>query len=62
SDFDGVPELPVGMEDVSDLGALRAALEARDLPIRPIFGGNVLRVLAAAGPGDADADRGAPEE
>jgi membrane dipeptidase len=47
SDFDGISELPVGMEDVSDLGALRAELERRGLPIRPIFGENVLRVLSA---------------
>ncbi len=47
SDFDGISELPVGMEDVGDLGALRAELERRGLPIRPIFGENVLRILAA---------------
>lgn len=47
SDFDGIPELPLGMEDVSDLPALRAALEAEGLPVRAIFGENVLRVLAA---------------
>lgn len=45
SDFDGVPELPIGMEDVSDLGALRRELERRELPVRAIFGENVLRVL-----------------
>lgn len=47
SDFDGVPELPVGMADVGDLGALRAELERRDLPVRAVFGENVLRVLEA---------------
>jgi len=47
SDFDGVPELPVGLADVSELGNLRDALEAAGLPVRPIFGENVLRVLAA---------------
>jgi len=47
SDFDGVGELPEGLDDVSDLGALRAELERRELPVRPIFGENVLRVLAA---------------
>lgn len=47
SDFDGVGELPSGMEDVSDLGALRAALEARQLPVAAVFGENVLRVLEA---------------
>lgn len=45
SDFDGVPELPIGMADVSDLSALRDELERRSLPVRAIFGGNVLRVL-----------------
>lgn len=47
SDFDGVGELPIGLEDVSRLGALRAELERRELPVRPIFGENVLRVLDA---------------
>jgi membrane dipeptidase len=50
SDFDGVAELPAGMEDVSDLGALRVALEARGLPVAAIFGENVLRVLDAQHP------------
>jgi membrane dipeptidase len=47
SDFDGGGELPVGLEDVSRLPALRAELERRGLPIAPIFGENVLRVLEA---------------
>jgi membrane dipeptidase len=47
SDFDGIPELPLGMSDAGDLGALRTELERRGLPIRPIFGENVLRILAA---------------
>lgn len=47
SDFDGVGELPIGLEDVSRLGALRAELERRELPLRPILGDNVLRVLEA---------------
>lgn len=47
SDFDGVGELPIGLDDVSFLPALRGELERRELPIRPIFGENVLRVLAA---------------
>ena len=50
SDFDGVPELPLGMTDVGDLGALREVLEDRDLPVRAIFGENVLRVLEANEP------------
>jgi len=47
SDFDGIPELPVGLEDVSRLGALRQELEGRHLDIPAIFGGNVLRVLGS---------------
>ncbi len=47
SDYDGVPELPVGMADVSDLGVLREELEKRDIPVRAVFGENVLRVLRA---------------
>lgn len=47
SDFDGVPELPLGLSDVSELGNLRTALEAADLRWAPIAGGNVLRVLDA---------------
>ena len=47
SDFDGVPELPRGLEDVSQLGNLRAALDEAGLPTRAIFGENVLRVLEA---------------
>ncbi len=47
SDFDGVGELPRGLEDVSHLGALREELARRDLPVAAIFGGNVLRVLGA---------------
>jgi membrane dipeptidase len=47
SDFDGIPELPVGLEDVSRLPALRAELERRGLDVRAAFGENVLRVLDA---------------
>jgi len=47
SDFDGVPELPTPMRDVRDLGLLRQALERRHLPMRSIWGENVLRVLEA---------------
>ena len=49
SDFDGVPELPIGMSDVSELGALREELMKRQLPVRAILGENVLRVLATVG-------------
>jgi membrane dipeptidase len=52
SDFDGVPELPLGMEDVSDLGALEAELTRRELDVTAIFGENVLRVLAAQTPSE----------
>lgn len=47
SDFDGVPELPLGMTDAGDLGVLREALAERGLPVRAIWGENVLRVLDA---------------
>lgn len=47
SDFDGVPELPLGLSDVSELPALRAELERRHVDVRQVFGENVLRVLAA---------------
>jgi len=50
SDFDGVPATPVGMEDVSKLPALTAALQARGFSpadLEKILGGNVLRVLEA---------------
>ena len=39
----------MGLEDVSELGALRAELERRELDARAIFGENVLRVLSALG-------------
>jgi membrane dipeptidase len=50
SDFDGVPVTPIGMEDVSKLPALAAALRARGFApadVEKIMGGNVLRVLEA---------------
>ena len=47
SDFDGVGELPIGVEDAGRLGALRAELERRELDGRAIWGENVLRVLEA---------------
>ncbi|MEM1413898.1 MAG: dipeptidase [Myxococcota bacterium] len=47
SDFDGVPELPLGIQDVSELGNLTEALREAELPVRAIAGENVLRVLAA---------------
>ena len=51
SDFDGVPELPLGLEDVTGLPALSQELSSRGLPdnhIVKILGGNVLRVLQAS--------------
>ncbi|MEA2696324.1 MAG: rane dipeptidase [Myxococcales bacterium] len=53
SDFDGVPVTPVGLENVSKLPALAAALRARGLgptEVSAILGGNVLRVLQANEP------------
>jgi membrane dipeptidase len=47
SDFDGVGELPVGLDDAAHLPALYAELERRGLPLAPILGENVLRILAA---------------
>jgi membrane dipeptidase len=50
SDFDGVPALPVGLENVAKLPAVTAALRARgfsDDDVGKILGGNVLRVLEA---------------
>jgi membrane dipeptidase len=50
SDFDGVPALPVGLENAAKLPALTAALLARGFSpadVGRILGGNVLRVLEA---------------
>jgi membrane dipeptidase len=47
SDFDGVGELPRGMDDVSDLPTLFRELERRHMDVRAIAGENVLRVMAA---------------
>ena len=51
SDFDGVPELPLGVGDVTALPAISVALSSQGLPdhhIVKILGGNVLRVLQAS--------------
>jgi membrane dipeptidase len=48
SDFDGIGELPRGMDDVSDLPALFRELERRHLEVRTIAGDNVLRVMQSA--------------
>jgi membrane dipeptidase len=50
SDYDGVPALPVGLDNVSKLPALTAALRARGFSpedVEKILGGNVLRVMEA---------------
>jgi membrane dipeptidase len=51
SDFDGIPELPRGFDDVSDLPSLSEVLMRRGLSesdLEKVLGGNVLRVLEAA--------------
>ncbi len=51
SDFDGIPEVPRGMEDVSKLPAIREELKRRgysDNDIRKIMGENFMRVFAEA--------------
>jgi len=48
SDFDGISAPPKGLEDVSKMPALKAAVRKRgysEEDIRKIFGGNTLRVL-----------------
>jgi membrane dipeptidase len=48
SDFDGVPSVPLGLEDVSKMPALTAALLKRgytEADIRKIMGENTLRVI-----------------
>ena len=50
SDFDGVPSVPVGLEDVSKMPALTLALMKRgykEADIQKIMGGNFLRVVKA---------------
>lgn len=49
SDFDGVPTLPVGMEDVSKLPAITYELLRRgygEADVRKILGGNAMRAFA----------------
>jgi membrane dipeptidase len=50
SDYDGISGPPKGLEDVSKLGALKAALKKKgytDEDLKKIFGLNALRVLRA---------------
>ena len=49
SDFDGIPDTPKGMEDVSKLPAIREELKRRgysEPDIRKILGDNFMRVFA----------------
>jgi len=49
SDFDGIPETPKGMEDVSHLPEIRKELDRRgysETDIRKIMGENFMRVFA----------------
>jgi membrane dipeptidase len=51
SDFDGVPYLPTGMEDISKLPALTYELLRRgysERDVRKILGENLLRALEGA--------------
>jgi membrane dipeptidase len=48
ADFDGIPSVPIGLEDASKMPALRRALQERgfsDSDIQKIMGGNFLRVI-----------------
>jgi len=50
SDFDGIPDVPAGLEDVSKMPNLTAALLKRgytEADIQKIMGGNLMRVLKA---------------
>ena len=50
SDFDGIPSVPSGLEDVSKMPALTAALLKlgyKEPDIQKIMGGNFLRVVRA---------------
>jgi membrane dipeptidase len=51
SDFDGIPAVPKGLEDISKMPALAAKLKGKgysDTDIRKIMGGNFLRVIREA--------------
>ena len=48
ADFDGIPSVPRGLEDISKMPALQRALQSRgysEADIRKIMGGNFMRVI-----------------
>ena len=48
SDFDGIDSVPKGLEDISKMPKLAAALKQKgyiDADIQKIWGGNVLRLI-----------------
>jgi len=50
-DFDGTPELPVGLHDVAEYPALFVEMRRRgwsEADLRALAGGNILRVLREA--------------
>ena len=47
SDFDGASDMPDGLEDASRLGRLVSELESAGIPLSPVLGENLLRVLEA---------------
>ncbi len=64
SDFDGVFDLPDGLEDVTRLPWITHGLRARGYPraeILQLLGGNTLRVLEAVRPPDVSKPSPAPE-
>jgi membrane dipeptidase len=51
SDFDGIPGVPIGLEDIGKMPALAAKLRAkgyREGDVRKIMGGNFMRVIREA--------------
>jgi membrane dipeptidase len=65
ADWDGVPSMPHGMEDVSHLPALtRGLLERGHSPevVRKVLGENLLRVMDAVQAASGDASERRPQE
>jgi membrane dipeptidase len=63
SDFDGIPSIPEGMEDISKLPNITVELMKRgysDADIKKVLGGNFLRVMAAAERVSAEMQSSAP--